>query len=74
MVISPKNMDFLPFLCPLCGLFNYIWSILMISYEPIGRGESYYAKNMIKNLCIHWAIKFKLSKIFGWQFFKSHIS
>ena len=46
----------------------------MISSEPIGRGESYYARIWAKFVCIHSAIKFKLSWIFGWQFLKSYIS
>ena len=40
MVISPKNWNFGPYLCPHWGLFNYIQSILMISSEPIGRKKS----------------------------------
>ena len=27
MVISPKFLKFCPSLCPLCGLFNHIWSL-----------------------------------------------
>ena len=42
----------------------------MISSEPIGRGESYYAKIWSKNLCNPSAIKFKLSWIFARQFLK----
>ena len=41
---TQKIGNFCPSLCPLCGLFNNIWSLLMISSEPIGRSESKYAK------------------------------
>ena len=39
-----KFGNFLPSLCPHWGLFNHIWSLLVISSESIGRSESYYAK------------------------------
>ena len=32
------------------GLFNHIWSLLVLSSDPIGRSESKYAKNMIKKV------------------------
>ena len=36
--------NFCPSLCPHCGVFNHIWSILILSSEPIGRGKSLYEK------------------------------
>ena len=36
----PKIGNFSPSLCPHCGLFNHIWSLLVISSEPTGRSES----------------------------------
>ena len=72
MVISPTIGNCCPSLCPHYGLFNHIWSLLMISSEPLGRGKSLYAKILSQKFCIHLAIKFKLSWNFGWKFFKSH--
>ena len=69
-----KSGNFCPSLCPHCWLFNHIWSLLINSSEPIGRDKSFYAKIYTKNIWIRSAIKFKLSWIFGGQFFKSHIS
>ena len=70
-----KKLKIFPLsLYPHWGLFNQISSLLVISSEPIGRSESYYAKIWSKNLCIHSAIKFKLSWIFNWQFSKWQIS
>ena len=66
--------NFCPSLYPHYGLFHYMLSLLMLSSEPIGKGESYYAKIWAKFFCIHSAIKFKLSWNFGWQFLKSYIS
>ena len=40
MVISPKNWEFCPSLCPHCGLFNHIGSLLMILSQHIGRVKS----------------------------------
>ena len=40
-----KIQNISPSLCPHLGLFNNIWSLLVISSEPIGRSQSKYEKN-----------------------------
>ena len=42
MLISTKNGNFCPSLSQHCRLFKNIWSLLMISSEPIGIGQSKY--------------------------------
>ena len=80
MVISTKNWEFCPSLCPHCVLFNQIWSLLLISSEPIGRGESWYAK-IWSNKSLHWLSNqnqtffnfwftiFKISYFINWRSF-----
>ena len=48
--LSHKKWEFSPSLCPHLGLFNHIWSLLVISSEPIGRSESWYAKIWSKKM------------------------
>ena len=74
MVISTKKLGIFALLYVHIVDFSTTFEFLMILSEPIGRGESLYAKIWSTNFCIHSAIQFKLSWYFGWQFLQSNFS